>query len=178
MSGFTDFLETIAPTVATAVVGPLGGAAVSAIGSILGIDKPTQKSIETAFQSGQMTPQQIADLKTLELKYQNEEKERDFKYADLVYKDIDSARQLGIATKSSTPTILSYGVLGGGGLMMIAVLGGWAKVDSVLAGTLIGYAVSEMKQVLAYWFGSSQGSVANRDALIDATKQMTQGIGN
>ena len=175
MSTFTDILETLAPTVATAVAGPLGGAAVSAIGSILGISQPTQKSIESAFQSGQMTPEQVAGIKQLELQYQNDEKERNFKYAELVYKDVDSARQLGIATKSQTPTILSYIVLGAGGALLFSVVYGYAKADSVIVGSIIGYAVGEMKQVLTYWFGSSQGSVANRDALIDATKSQNSG---
>ena len=70
-----------------------------------------------------------------------------------------------IATKSTTPTILSYGVLIAGGSMMASVLYGYAKVDSVLAGTLIGYAVSEMKSVLQYWFGSSSGSKDKDDLL-------------
>jgi hypothetical protein len=88
----------------------------------------------------------------------------------VLHKDIDSARQMQIATKSSTPTVLSYGVLIGGAAMMCAVLFGYAKADSVLAGTLIGYAVSEMKSVLQYWFGSSEGS-KSKDAVIAQSVQ-------
>jgi len=181
MSGFSDFLSAIAPTVATAVAGPLGGMAVSAIGGILGIDKPTQKSIETAFTAGQITPDHIAAIKELELKYQNDEKERGFKYSELVYKDVDSARKLGIAMGSETPTILSYIILIGGGILLGCVVGGAIKTtvdNAAMIGTVIGYVVSEMKQVLTYWFGSSQGSVDNRNALIDMAKSTTAGTGN
>lgn len=164
-----DTLKSLAPTVATALGGPLAGAAVSAIGSILGMSQPTQDSIAKVFADGQLTPDHLAEIRKLELQYQNDEKERGFKYAELAYKDVNSARQMQMVTKSSTPTILSYGVLVGGGAMMFAVLAGWAKVDSVLAGTLIGYAVSEMKAVLQYWFGSSQGSKDKDELLANST---------
>ena len=158
-------IEKFAPTVATALGGPLAGAAVAAIGSVFGIETPTVDKLAQAVADGQLTPEHLAALRELELKYQNDEKERGFRYAELVFKDIDSARNLQIQIKSSTPTVLSYGVLIGGGAMMAAVLMGYAKADSVLAGTLIGYVVSEMKQVLAYWFGSSIGSVQKTDIL-------------
>lgn len=87
-----DWLKQLAPTVATALLGPLGGVAISAIGSILGVDAPTQDKIAKAIQSGQMTPEQVSQIKALELQYQNEEKERGFRYAELGFKDVDSAR--------------------------------------------------------------------------------------
>lgn len=76
MSGFTDVLKTLAPTVASAFLGPLGGSVVAAVGGILGISEPTQDKIKQAIESGQMTGEQIAQLKALEMQYQNEEKER------------------------------------------------------------------------------------------------------
>lgn len=87
-----DWLKQLAPTVATALLGPLGGVAVSALGNILGVDSATQEKITNAIQSGQMTPEQISQIKALELQYQNEEKERGFRYEDLAFKDRDSAR--------------------------------------------------------------------------------------
>ena len=152
---WTSVIKSVAPTVATALMGPLGGAAVAAIGSILGVSEPTQKTISEIITNGQMTSDQISQLKQLEMQYQNDEKERQFKYADLTFQDVQSARNMEVATKAKTPAILSYAVLLGGGGFLGAVLFGYAKVDSVLAGTLVGYIVSEMKQVLAYWLGSS-----------------------
>lgn len=87
-----DWLKQLAPTVATALLGPLGGVAVSALGNILGVDSATQDKIANAIQSGQMTPEQISQIKVLELQYQNDEKERGFRYEDLAFKDRDSAR--------------------------------------------------------------------------------------
>ena len=86
-------LKTLAPTVASAMLGPLGGVAVSALGTLLGVPDATQAKIADAIQTGQMTPEQISALKTLELQYQDNEKERGFKYAELEFADVADARK-------------------------------------------------------------------------------------
>ena len=90
-----DWLGTLgklAPTVASALLGPLGGAAVAAVGEIIGISEPTQDKIKSAIEQGSLTGEQISALKTLELKLKAEEAERGFRYAELEFKDRDSAR--------------------------------------------------------------------------------------
>jgi hypothetical protein len=170
MTDVVDILKTVAPTVATALGGPLAGAAVSALGKVLGIDAPTQDRIAKAFTDGQLTPDHVAQIRQLELQYQNDEKERGFRYVELQFNDVTSARELAATTKNPTPTILSYVILVGGGAMIASVMTGTAKVDNVLAGTLIGYVVSEMKAVLQYWFGSSIGSKDKDETLAGALK--------
>jgi hypothetical protein len=165
MNDWTTALKALAPTVASALLGPLGGVAVAALGSLMGVTEATQDKIAAAIQGGQLTPEMVGEIRKLELQYKNEEAERGFKYAELEFKDIDSARRMAVDTRSNTPTVLSYGVLIGGGAMMASVLMGWAVADTVLAGTLIGYAVSEMKQVLQYWFGSSRSSSVKTDLI-------------
>jgi hypothetical protein len=71
-----DFLKGIAPTLASALLGPLGGVAVSAIGKVFGIDSATTSDITKAFQDGKLTPEQLSQLKALELQYQNDERAR------------------------------------------------------------------------------------------------------
>lgn len=112
-------LRALAPTVASALLGPLGGIAVAAIGSAIGIDAPTQDKIAKALTSGQLTPESIEKIKLLEMEYQNNERERGFKYAELEFKSVDSARQMQIATHSKMPAILTvlvtvgfFGILG------------------------------------------------------------------
>lgn len=102
-----DILKTVAPTVASALLGPMGGIAVAAIGSAIGIDAPTQDKIAKAFTAGQLTPEALEKIKLLELDYQNQEKERGFKYAELAFKDVGSARQMQIATHSKMPAVLT-----------------------------------------------------------------------
>lgn len=102
-----DVLKTLAPTVASALLGPMGGIAVAAIGSAIGIDAPTQDKIAKAFTAGQLTPEAMEKIKLLELDYQNQERERGFKFAELAFKDADSARAMQIATHSKMPAVLT-----------------------------------------------------------------------
>ncbi|HEY4374053.1 MAG TPA: hypothetical protein VGN52_19160 [Burkholderiales bacterium] len=165
---FTQIIKTIAPTVASALGGPLAGAAVSALGSIFGIGEPTQEKIKDAIESAQMTPAQVAQIKALELQYQNDEKERQFKYAELEFKDLDSARQRDVQTKDNVNRNLAYAIVGAFIALVAATLLGQTKVDSVLAGTLVGYLSAKCEQVLAYYFGSSRGSERKTELLAAA----------
>ena len=162
-------LRQIAPTVASAVLGPLGGVAVAAIGNILGVSEATQEKIADAIKTGQLTPEQVGEIKKLELQYQENEKERGFKYTELEFKDRDSARAREVGTKDNTNKILAFVVIGAFLAMVGATLLGYAKVESVLAGTLVGYLSAKAEQVLAYYFGSSSGSVAKTVMLANST---------
>ena len=162
-------LKQLAPTVASAVLGPLGGVAVAAIGNILGVSEATQEKIADAIKTGQLTPEQVGEIKKLELQYQENEKERGFKYSELEFKDRDSARAREVATKDNTNKILAFVIVGAFIAMVAGTLLGAAKVESVLAGTLVGYLSAKAEQVLAYYFGSSSGSAAKTVLLANST---------
>lgn len=85
-------IGTLAPTVATALGGPLAGGVVVAIGDLLGISEPTQDKIKVAIENGALTGEQVTGIRTLEMTLKAEEAERGFRYADLEFKDRDSAR--------------------------------------------------------------------------------------
>ena len=120
---WTEILKTIAPTVASAALGPLGGMAVSAIGAAIGIDAPTQEKIAKALTNGQLTPESLERIKALELDYQNQEKERGFKFSELEFKDKDSARQMQMATHSRMPAVLTMLVtIGFFGILILLIV--------------------------------------------------------
>jgi len=166
---FTDIVKTLAPTVASALGGPLAGAAVTALGGILGLTEPTQEKIAEAITGGRMTSEQIAQIKALELHYQNEEKERGFRYAELAFKDADSARQREMQVKDNVNMVLAYTIVGSFIAVIGATLLGYAKVESVLAGTLVGYLSAKAEQVLAYYFGSSRSGDRKTELLAVST---------
>ena len=161
----SSFLSGIAPTLASALLGPLGGVAVAGLTKILGIDGGTVADVTKAISDGKITPEQIAEIKKMELQYQEDEKERGFRYAELAFKekevdanDRDSARNREIQTKDNTNKILAFTIVGAFIAMVGATLLGYAKVESVLAGTLVGYLSAKAEQVLAYYFGSNRDS--------------------
>ena len=79
--------------------------------------------------------------------------------------DVQSAREREKSVKDNVNKILAYSIVGGFLAMVGATLLGYAKVESVLAGTLVGYLSAKCEQVLAYYFGSSKGS-AEKTALL------------
>jgi T-complex protein 1 subunit beta len=59
-----DWLKSIAPTIATALGGPLAGLAVNAVSSALGIDPD---KVQETIQSGKLSADQIASIQQAEL---------------------------------------------------------------------------------------------------------------
>lgn len=160
-----DLLKGLAPTLASALLGPLGGIAVAAIGKIIGVDNATVATVTEAFNDGKLTPEHLAEIKKLELQYQNDEKERGFKYADLEFKDRDSARQMQISTQSNTPTVLTYMVTAG----FFGILG-WmmhdnSVVDSPPIMIMLGSLGTAWTGCISFWFGTTQGS-QNKDRML------------
>lgn len=87
-----EVIRKVAPTVASALGGPLAGVAVTAIGELFGMSEPTADKIKVAIENGSMTGQQISELRALELKLKDEEAERGFRYDELEFKDREGAR--------------------------------------------------------------------------------------
>ena len=85
-------LVKLAPTVASALGGPLAGAAVVALGEVFGVSEPTQEKIKGIIEGGQMTGGQLSAIKALELRLKAEEQERGFRYAELEIRGRESAR--------------------------------------------------------------------------------------
>ncbi len=155
-----DTLKTLAPTVASALGGPLAGAAVSALGSVFGVSEPTQATIAKLFQDGQLSAEQLGQIRQLEMQYQNEERERGFKYAELEFKDRDSARSMAVATHSATPSILTWIIvaltLAAEAMLLFKQVPPGA--DPIIVGRVLGTMDSALVMVLSFWFGSNSSS--------------------
>lgn len=153
-----DILKSIAPTVASAMLGPMGGMAISAIGSILGVDNATQDKIKDVIAKGQLTNDQLAELQTLEMKYKDLEAERGFKFTELEFKDKDSARNMQIATHSKMPAILTILVTIGffGTLGMLFFFPELKDNQTVLV--MIGQLSGGWMACLTFYVGTTYGS--------------------
>lgn len=156
-------LKTVAPTLATAALGPFGPLAGGLISAALGTATGDDKAAETALLTA--TPDQLLALTKANNDFQVQMKQLGITEEKLTFDDIANARAREIAVKDATPRNLAYLIIGFTGLCIAATLAGWTKVDSALAGTLIGYLVAECRSTLTYYFGSSQSS-QNKDATI------------
>ena len=161
-----EFLSGIAPTLASAILGPLGGVAVSALGKIFGIADATTAEVAKVFQDGKLTPEQLSAIKALEMKYQAEEKERGFRYAELEYKSTVDARDMQKVTKSYFPATLSTFVTVGFFSILITMLVWDYKPTEPLL-VMLGALGAAFAAVVNFWLGSSAGSQRKSELLVN-----------
>lgn len=168
-----NLIGAVAPTVATALGGPLAGLAVAEVGKVMGLDAPTVDSIQDALTKAPLTAEQIVALKQAELAFQSRMRELDIKEESLSYEDTASARNMEVATKDWMPRALAILLLLGAAVMFALVITGNVTKDPTLAvqlGAIIGYVTSELKTVFAYYFGSSRGSDDKSSTIADIAK--------
>ena len=156
-----DWLQTIgniAPTVATAIGSPVAGEIISAVAGIVGAKEPSTAAISDVINQGKLTSEQITELKKYELQLQDLERERGFRYEELSTKDVADARARDVSSKDNVNRNLAYLIIVAFVATTACTLAGVSKVDSVLAGTLIGYLSAKAEQILNYYFGSTRSS--------------------
>ena len=153
-----SWLESIAPTIATALGGPLAGMAVEAISKAIGVD-PSE--VQNTINSGKMTADQIASLQTAEIALKARAQEMGLDFEKLAVADRASARQMQMTTGSFVPPLLSV-------LVVVA----WATIQYFLLTHVIDPTMRELVArvlgtldgalmlVLSFYFGSSAGSQA------------------
>jgi hypothetical protein len=157
-----DWLKQIAPTIATALGGPLAGMAVSAISKAIGVDP---EKVGDLISSNKLTADQIAQVKIAEIELQAQAQELGLNFEKLAVEDRMSARDMQAATRSVVPpalaAIITVGFFGILGMML------FGKVDSNNPAILmmLGSLGTAWTGIIAYYFGSSAGSQAKTDLL-------------
>jgi hypothetical protein len=161
-----SWLEQIAPTVATALGGPLAGLAVEAVSKALGVDGEQAKAM---LEEGKMTSEQIAQVKVAELELQKQAQALGLNFEQLAVEDRKSAREMQVATKSYLVPTLAVIIVLSFIAVVIGTLAGFSKIESAMAGTLIGYLSAKAEQVISFYFGSSAGSQAKDHMIYNST---------
>jgi hypothetical protein len=157
-----EWLKQIAPTIATALGGPLAGMAVSAISKAIGVD---EDKVSDLIKDNKLTADQIAQVKIAEIELQKQAQELGLNFAKLEVDDRKSAREMQATTRSIVPPVLA--TLGFFGILIMMLLG---KVDSNNPAILmmLGSLGTAWTGIIAYYFGSSAGSQAKTDLLSKA----------
>jgi hypothetical protein len=160
-----EWLKSIAPTVATALGGPLAGMAVAAVSKALGCEP---EEVQDIISSGKLTAEQVASIQLAELELKKQAQSMNLDFEQLAVADRKSARDMQIATKSYlVPSLAIIVVLSFVGVV-VSTLSGFSTIDSVMAGTLIGYLSAKADQVLSFFFGSTAGSQRKTELLSKA----------
>jgi hypothetical protein len=166
MDAILNLVRTVAPTIASAVGGPLAGMATRAISEAL-LGKPDGSEQELAEAAAKATPEQLLALKQAENDFAIKMRELDIDLERIANEDRDSARNREVATKDWTPRILAGLITVGyfGALFYMLRNGlpqhGGSEAMLVMLGTL----GTAWGGVVAYYFGSSAGSKAKDEAM-------------
>ena len=162
---------TVAPTVATALGGPLAGVAVKSIASKL-LDRPdaTDEEVEQAVLGAD--PQTLLRLRELDVEFKKSMTDAGIRLEEIAADDRANARAREAQVKDHTPAILAYAITVGffGTLGFMLVNGKPATGGDALL-VMLGSLGTAWAGVIAYFFGSSSGSRKKDEAL----SQMARG---
>jgi hypothetical protein len=155
----------VAPTIATALGGPLAGMGVRAICGALGLapDTPPDK---VAAAVAAATPDQMLALKQADNAFAAQMKQLDVDFSKVDAGDRASARAREVSVQDHTPAVLAYALTAGffsllGTLAFVPVPVANAAAVNILLGTL----GTAWIAAISYFFGSSSGS-KTKDAML------------
>jgi|TARA_R110001599_G_scaffold1452_3_gene7016 hypothetical protein len=144
-------IGAVAPTIGTALGGPMGGMAAKMVSEVLGVDNDPKK-IEQAIQAA--TPEQLAELKKIDKDFDIKMKELDVDLYALETKDIQDAR--GKFSKDWTARIIGVTVVGGFmGYIFLVTLQPPEQNSEALINLVLGYLGGLASAIISFYFGAS-----------------------
>ena len=166
-----SIVSTVAPWIGTALGGPLGGLAVSAIADALGLSEKTTDAIQAAVSGA--SPEQLLALKKADQDFALRMQELGFKQiADLeaiAAADRKDARDMQKTVRSPIPALLSVMVTCGYFGVLVGMMTGALKVsDSQALLIMLGSLGTAWGGVMAFWFGTTSGSQQKTELIAKA----------
>lgn len=159
-----EWLKTIAPTVATALGGPLAGMAVSAVAKAIGCEPDEVQGI---ISSNKLTAEQVASIQLAELELKKQAQSMNLDFAKLITEDKKSARDMQIATKSWIPPVMALGVTCGFFGILFGLMYGQIQ-HAPQIDIMLGSLGTAWTGIISFYFGSSAGSQAKTELLRQA----------
>ena len=151
LKGVKGIIGAVAPTIGTALGGPMGSMASKMVADALGCE-PTPKKIEQAVQAA--TPEQLAELKKIDAEFDVKMKELDVDLFALETADIQDAR--GKFSKDWTSRIMGITVVGGFmGYIFLVTLQPPEQNSEALINLVLGYLGGLASAVISFYFGAS-----------------------
>lgn len=166
LSTVGGLIKQVAPTIATALGGPLAGLATKTLSEAL-LGNADGSPDEIAAALGSATPEQLAKLREIDANFKVTMRKLDIDLAQIDASDRDSARNREIQLKDRTPMILAGVVCFGffGTLIGLLLYGLPPRgQDAVLI--LLGALSAAFTAIVNYYYGSSSGSKA-KEQIID-----------
>ncbi len=164
MPDWKDIVSNVAPTLATALGGPLAGGAVKYLSSkFLGKDDASVSDLQDAILGA--TPEQLVKLREIDAQYKADMERAKVDIYALEVKDRDSARQL--AKENMTPQIIGSVIFTIGYFYIFSLIINNSIKASGEVHLMIGVLTAVMTMIAQFWFGSSQGSKQKTKEITD-----------
>jgi hypothetical protein len=149
-----NLVGAVAPTLGSALAGPLGGQAASVVAKVLGCNTDP-KSINNAIQNA--TPEQMLELKKAEQAFEVQMRELDVDVFKLEVADGQDARNK--FSKDWTARIMGIAVVGGFmGYIFLVTLQPPEQNSEALINLVLGYLGGLASAVISFYFGASNTS--------------------
>jgi membrane-bound ClpP family serine protease len=167
---FGPLLGQLAPTIATALGGPLAGVAVKTLSNALfGHEDGTEEQVSAAMANA--TPEQLAAIKKIDADFKVQMKSLDIDLERIASGDRDSARQMQRETKDWVPKVLAIVItLGFFGILIWMLLNGMPQTGTEALLMMLGALGTAWTGVVNFYYGSSAGSKAKNDLLASKDK--------
>jgi hypothetical protein len=162
---FGPLLQTVAPTLATALGGPLAGVAVKTLSSaLLGHEEGNEDDVKAALEKA--TPEQLAAVKQIDADFKVRMKELDIDLERIAAADRDSARKMQVSTQDWVPRMLALLItVGFFGILTWMLLHGMPQNGTEALLMMLGALGTAWTGVINFYYGSSAGS-KEKNALI------------
>ena len=165
MEQLLNLVRTVAPSIATAVGGPLAGMATRAISEAL-LGKPDGTEDELLSAAKSATPEQLLALKQAEQSFVVKMRELDLDLERISNEDRDSARNREIKTGDYTPKLLAAAVtFGFFGVLFWMIANGLPSNGGEAMLVMLGTLGTAWGAIVSYYFGSSAGSREKTQAM-------------
>jgi uncharacterized membrane protein len=147
-------IGAVAPTIGTALGGPMGGMAMNMVSQALGV-KNDQKAIEQKIQTA--TPDELAKLKEIDNEFEIKMKELDIDLFALETADIQNARST--FSKDWTSKIIGVLVICGflGYIFTVTIMPPSENSDTIVS-LVLGYLGGLASAIISFYFGASHTS--------------------
>jgi hypothetical protein len=164
-------IKSVAPWLGTALGGPLGGMAISAICDALGCSEKTIDAVKTAVSGA--TPEQLLSLKTADQEFSVKMQELGFsnieKMEELAVVDRKSARDMQIARPSFVPAALTWVLVSAFVAVMFSMIYKEAPAGNK---DILVYMIGQLSGVFlascTFWYGTTRQGERKTELLAQA----------
>lgn len=165
LKAFGPLLSSVAPSIATALGGPLAGLGVKALSkALLGAEDFSEEAVMDAMATA--SPEQLAAVKKIDADFKVQMKSLDIDLERISVDDRKSARDMQKETRDWIPRALAVSVTAGFFAILIYMLVyGLPTTGNEALLLLLGALQTAWGGIIAFYFGSSSGS-QKKDAMI------------